>query len=362
MFKIPQMEPLFGEEEVLAVSSYMRSGGFFTEFKQTEIFEDLIKSFTGSKYCIVTNNGTISLTLGAMAAGIGPEDEVIVPNYTMIATPNSVRMLGAKPVFVDIEPNTLCLDIEKVKEVIGRRTKALILVDANGRYPTCGIQPFEELARQHNLILIEDAAQGLGSFFPDGRHVGRAGLFGSFSFSTPKIISTGQGGAIITDSKDLDTAVRKLKDFGRVSGGTDVHDSIGFNFKFTDIQACIGIEQMKKLPGRIIRKKEIWDLYSNELSKLAHLQVISNDLRHTTPWFIEVLTDQRNALKEYLAKFGIGSRVMYPPINKQQAYNDHREFPVSNDIGRRGLWLPSSNQLKNDEIYLICSKIKEYFS
>ena len=254
---IMQMRPLFGEEEKKAVCDYMDEDGFITEFKRTEHFEKMIANYTGSKHCVVVNNGTVSLTLAALSVGIGLGDEVIVPNYTMIATPNSLRLFGAKPVFVDVEFDTLCLDINLVKKAITSKTKAIMLVSANGRYPKSGIKKFEDLCRENGLILIEDAAQALGSFYPDGRHIGTAGLVGSFSFSAPKIISTGQGGAIITDDDDIAINLRKLKDFGRSGGGNDIHDSIGYNFKFTELQACIGIEQMKKLPTRVERKKEI---------------------------------------------------------------------------------------------------------
>lgn len=124
----------------------------------------MIADYTKTKHCIVVNNGTISLTLAALAAGVEAGDEVIVPNYTMIATPNSVKLFGAKPVFVDVEEDTLCMDIQKVKEAITSKTKALILVSANGRYPRVGIEAFEKLCQENNLVLIEDAAQSLGSF------------------------------------------------------------------------------------------------------------------------------------------------------------------------------------------------------
>ena len=183
---IMQMRPWFGEEEKKALCEYMDEDGFLTEFKRTEEFEKSIAEYTASKHCVVVNNGTISLTLAALACGVKAGDEVIVPNYTMIATPNSVQMFGAKPIFVDVEPETLCLDLDKVTAAITNKTKAVMLVSANGRYPKAGIQAFEELADKHNIILIEDSAQSLGSYYPDGRHIGTAGKVGSFSFSAPK--------------------------------------------------------------------------------------------------------------------------------------------------------------------------------
>ena len=358
---IMQMRPLFGKEEKKAICDYMDEDGFITEFKRTEQFEKMIAEYTGAKHCIVVNNGTISLTLAAMAAGIEAGDEVIVPNYTMIATPNSVKMFGAIPVFVDVEPETLCMDIDQVSRAITPKTRAIMFVSANGRYPKVGIAAFEQLAREKNLILIEDAAQSLGSFYPDGRHIGKAGLIGSFSFSAPKIISTGQGGALITDDDTMAAKLRRLKDFGRSGGGNDIHDSIGYNFKFTELQACIGIEQMKKLPSRVVLKKEIWRRYYENFEGINGIKLFDHDLECTSPWFIDALVERREELISYLKLASVGTRVMYPPINKQQAYQVSGEYPVSNRIGQQGLWLPSAMQLTNQEIDYICAKIRIFY-
>jgi len=358
---IPQFEPWLDENETTAITDYMKSGGWLTEFKKTEEFENLIADFTGAKHCIAVNNGTISLTLAALAAGIQAGDEVIVPNYTMIATPNSLKMLGAQPVFVDVERDTLCMDIDKARKAITNKTKALMLVTANGRYPAAGIKVFEDFCKENGIILLEDSAQSLGSFYPDGRHMGTAGKIGSFSFSMPKIITTGQGGALITNDDDLAYKLRRLKDFGRSGGGLDIHDSIGYNFKFTDLQAVIGIEQMKKLDYRIERKKVILSLYRQLLESIPQIQFFVQDLKHTTPWFIDVLVEDRAGLQEHLKSHGVGSRVMYPPINKQEAYHLEGHHPVSALVGKKGLWLPSANQLTDEEIEYISLLISDYY-
>jgi perosamine synthetase len=358
---IMQMRPWFGEEEKKAVCEYMDEDGFITEFKLTKKFEKMLADFTGAKHCIVVNNGTISLTLAAMAVGIEHGDEVIVPNYTMIATPNSLKMFGAKPVFVDVEPETLCLDIGQVKKAITSKTKAIILVTANGRYPSVGIKLFEELCKDEGLFLIEDSAQSLGSFYPDGRHMGTAGLVGSFSFSAPKVISTGQGGAVVTNDDVVANKLRKLKDFGRSVGGNDIHDEIGYNFKFTELQACIGIEQMKKLSWRADRKKQILKLYKELLKEVSQIQFFNQELSYTTPWFIDCLVEDRENLISYLKDQNVGSRVMYPPINKQLAYKIPGSFVVSDFVGENGLWLPSSAQLEDSQIKKVCNLIHDFY-
>jgi perosamine synthetase len=296
--------------------------------------------------------------MGLAALGIGPGDEVILADTNWIASAAPITYLGATPVFVDVEPETLCLDIEKVKLALTSKTRAIMLVSSNGRYPKIGITAFEELARERNLLLIEDAAQSLGSFYPDGRHIGRAGIVGSFSFSAPKIISTGQGGALITDDDAIANKLRRLKDFGRSGGGNDIHDSIGYNFKFTELQACIGIEQMKKLPARVGRKKEIWHHYAQQLLNVTGIKLFEHNLNFTTPWFIDSLVEKRDAFASSMKSKGIGTRVMYPPINKQKAYQENGEHFVSNVVGDNGLWLPSSVQLTNEEINRICDEIK----
>lgn len=357
---INQMEPWFDNQEQEALNKYMLEGGWVTEFKKTFEFQDLIKDFTGAKHCFVVNNGTISLSVMAMAAGIKTGDEVLVPNYTMVATPNSLKMFGAVPKFIDVDSETLCISLDEIKKNVSLKTKAVFLMNANGRYPT-DIDEIVTYCEENNLILLEDSAQALGSFYPDGTHQGRKGIAGSFSFSAPKIISTGQGGAIITDDDELAHNVSRLKDFGRSGGGNDVHEMIGFNFKFTDIQAVIGITQMGKLGWRIKRMKEIYARYRENLLNVKEVQFFSQDIKNTTPWFIDVKAQNRDNLMAFLKLNNIGSRIMYPPINKQQAYNVEGEHIVSNEIGISGLWLPSSSKLTDEQIDFVCKHIIEFY-
>jgi perosamine synthetase len=359
---IPQMEPWLGEEEAAAVNDYMRSGGWLMEHDKTRQFESIIASYTGASHCVATVNGTVSLTLAALACDVKPGDEVIVPNYTMIATANSVFLLGANPVFVDVEPGTLCLDIDRTKAALTAKTRAIMLVTANGRYPKTGIDAFVDLADRYGLTLIEDAAQSLGSRYPDGRHIGSVGKVGSFSFSVPKIITTGQGGCLITNDGKLAERLRRLKDFGRAAGGTDIHQSIGYNFKFTDLQACIGIEQMKKLDWRIERKREILVKYRQAMLTIGPVKFFEHDLANTTPWFIDILCERRAELQDHLKQRGIGTRAMYPPVNRQPAYQRAGYHPVSELVGRQGLWLPSSSQLTDQQIDTVCDTIAEFYN
>lgn len=340
------------------MTEYLRSGGWLTEFKKTAEFEQMIAEYTGSQFCCAVSNGTVSLAIALWAAGVGKGDEVLVPNFTMIATPNAVALVGARPVLVDVEPRTLCMDLDCCRKAITNKTKAIILVSSNGRAPN--MAAYQNFCKKYNLFFLEDAAQSLGSF-QNGKHIGVFGDAGSFSFSSPKIITTGQGGALVTNNEILYHKIKKIKDFGREKGGTDWHDILGFNFKFTDLQAVIGIEQMKKLPARVQRKKQIYRLYVSELSKIKSLEFIPTS-HETAPWFIDVYLENPAALLDFLKKHEVGTRLVYPPVNHQKLYANERKHPVSERYCYLGLWLPSSSFLTDDRILHICKLIKTYFA
>jgi len=363
---INQIEPWYGQEEKKAVADYLNSGGWLMEFKKTQEFEGMIAKFVGAKYCSVVSNGTASLFIALNALGIGQGDEVIVPDETISATPNAVILAGAKPVFVDIDKESLCINPDLIKKAITRKTKAVIHVSLNGRAGR--LKKIRRLCKERNIYLIEDAAQSLGSFY-GGKHLGTWGEIGCFSFSMPKIITTGQGGALITNSKKLYQKFLRIKNFGRRRGGEDWYVSLGWNFKFTDIQAVIGIEQMKKLPWRIKRKKEIYKLYKNLLEVIPEVKFIDTDLNNVSPCFVDILVPGREALFGYLKEHNIGFRPIFPALHSQPAYLSYNKasqkkdkFPVAQKIAKEGLWLPSSSKLSDSQIKYICGKIKKFYA
>jgi perosamine synthetase len=353
------MHPSFDDNEANALYHYMKAGGWVTEFNKAREFENMIAVYTKAKYCSVVANGTVSLSIALMACGVTVGDEVIVPDYTMVATPNSVELIGAKAVFVDINRNNLCMNFEKMKEAITDKTKAVILVTINGRYPD-NIEEFVTYCKSKNIWLIEDAAQSLGSRY-NGKHLGTFGDIGSFSFSAPKIITTGQGGALVTDSEELFNKIKRIRDFGRDKGGSDHYLVKGWNFKFTDIQAIIGIEQMNKLEWRVNRKKDIGRLYESLLKDIKQIELIPNNYDNTVPWFFDVLVNDREELKKYLKDKGIGTREFYPPLHAEPAYGYKGVYPVTQEIALKGLWLPSGSDLTDEQVIYICERIKEYY-
>lgn len=358
---IPQFAPWFDKSEALELSNYMESDGYLTEFRLTQQFEKTLCDYTSSKHAIMTNSGTTALMTMLYACSIGPGDEVIVPNYTMIATPNAVRAVGATPVLVDIDLDSLSMDLEKTREAVTSRTKAVLLVLANGREPSPGINAFLELCQDLGLLLLEDAAQALGSFYKDGRAMGTAGAAGMISFSVPKIITTGQGGCVLTSNDDLALRARGVKDFGRERGGVDIHPEFGLNFKFTDLQAAVGVSQMRKLKERVDLKRDIYATYREHLAGIPEIHFFEQDLENTTPWFIDVAVPNREELVDHLARNQIGTRPMYPPINCQPIYEQSGSFSNSGWVGEHGLWLPSSSQLSAPEISRVTSAIRDFF-
>lgn len=358
------MQPWIGKEEQKAVSLYLKSGGWLTEFDETRKLEEMIAGFTGTKHACMVSNGTVSLFIALQALEIGQGDEVLVPNYTMIASANAVILGGAKPVLVDINKDNLCIDLNLAKKALTNKTKALMFVGINGRSPN--MDDVVSFCKKNKIFLIEDAAQSLGSKW-NGKHLGTFGEVGSFSFSTPKIITTGQGGALVTNRDDLIIKIRRIKDFGRAKNGLDEHITLGYNFKFTDIQAVVGIEQMKKLKSRVKRKKEIYNLYKQEMSSIPQISFIHTNLKDTSPWLIDILVEKRDELAAYLHSNQIGSRKFYPPLHTQTPYKDwvrykNKHFPVSEEISSKGLTLPSASFLKDKTILQICKIIKRFFN
>jgi perosamine synthetase len=366
--RINQIEPLLGIEEKNELVSVMDSG-WYTESKKTRDFENMFSSLTKSKYAVAVTSGTTALFLGLKALGIGLGDEVIVPDLTFVASPNSVELTGAKPILVDIEPKSLNIDLKKIGKLVTKKTKAIMPVDFNGR--STDMKILKEFADKHNLSLVEDACHAIGSFHETSHHMGTQSDVGIFSFSTPKIITTGQGGMIITNNKKIYENCLSLKDFGRDTSKKQnmlnafKHDVIGYNFKFTEFQAAVGIAQMKKLKQRMLIKKKLFRLYREQLEKFNEIDFIDTDLNKITPWMIDIIIKNKklkNKVIVNLKENNIETRIFYPPIHNLKPYkNSDKKFPVSSNISSRGLWLPSSVSLTDDQVIRISKAISNLF-
>ena len=356
---IPQVEPYYTEAESNALVEYFKSGGWLTEHNKTKEFEQAICNLLGVKHAVAVPNGTIGLYLALCAVGVNRYDKVLVPAYTMVATPNSVQMLGAEPVFSDVD-DQLCVDPNTLPSKTDASYAAVMHVSINGR--AGNIRGVIEYCRKRGLSLIEDACQAFGSKYQD-QYLGTFGDVGVFSLSPHKIITTGQGGLIVTNNERIANTLRKLKDFGRVSPGVDVHDMVGFNFKFTDVQAVIGLEQLKTIQDRCAKKLDIYSRYKECLPTNIHLFPLGPQ---TVPWFMDILVGSeliRDQLHVYLKQKGIETRRFYPPLNHQFIYSKFNKgsFPMAEELAPRGLWLPSSLRLLGEQVEQVCDAIRNFY-
>ena len=366
---IPQYNPIYSQEEKEALKAFIDTPTWFSEYKKTEEFEELIEKKTQNKYCSVVNNGTIAISIALLACGVEPYHEVIVPDLTMIATANAVKFIGAKPVFCDIETTTGCLDVEQAMRLVTDKTKAIIYVTLNGRMNLKAIELLRLFCLKNRIKLIKDDAQSLGSCDIFGRplQIENFGDLHTLSFSPHKLISMGQGGCIVTNDDYLGEKVERLKDFGRLVGGEDYHPEFGINSKYTDLQAVLGIEQMKTLTQKINKKREIYDEYYNQLKDAIDKNQIFMFQREGghTPWFVDAYIRQhyKTDLLEHLFNCGIQTRKMYPVISSCKFYSEfYSNTYWAGEFSDDGFWLPSSLNLTKEDISFICEKIKEYLS
>lgn len=359
---IPWFGPEIGKTEQKLVIKVLESG-YINDGEVTRIFEKKVAEFLGVKHCVAVTSGTAALSLALMGLGIGPKDEVIVPDLTFIATANAVGLAGAKVKLVDIEPHRFAIDVEKVKEALTRRTCAIIPVDVNGR--GANYQELLPLAKEKGLFVVCDATEALGSKY-NGRYLGTFGDAGCFSFSPNKIITTGQGGMIATNNTQLSYRLRELKDQGRLTqgtGGDDLHPVIGYNFKFTDLQAAIGLAQLERLPERLEKAKLRDSWYRSLLGNCSHNEFPQTHIEQgeILQW-TDILVKERLKLVKAFKRANIGFRAFWHPLHTQRPYACKiNRFINSINISKRGLWLPSHFSLTKEQVKRIASVIRDTF-
>ncbi|MEK6968836.1 MAG: DegT/DnrJ/EryC1/StrS family aminotransferase [Nanoarchaeota archaeon] len=356
---IPIAKPIIGEEEKRAVLEVLNSGMLAQGKKVTE-FETNFANYVGVKHAIATSNGTTALHAALLAHGIGPDDEVITTPFTFIATANAIKMVGAKPVFVDIEEDSLNLNPDLIEAVITAKTKAILPVHLFGL--PADMKKIQESADKHNLIIIEDACQAHGAAF-DGQKVGSFGT-GCFSFYPTKNITTGEGGIITTNDSALANKIKKIINHG--SEKKYYHDCLGYNFRMTDIAAAIGIEQLKKINQFNQKRKENAILLNKILKdKQGIVLPLINEGHSLHQYTIRILPElgkTREEIIEILKQTGIDSSVFYPlPVHKQKSFAEynHLTLPVAEKVAQQVLSLPINPSVTTEEIELIGKTIKE---
>jgi len=361
---ITQIEPWIDDEERKQLNRVIEST-FVVEHALTKEFEDLTRELTGAKHAIATCNGTAALFCCLKALGIGPGDEVIVPDLTFVATANAVLLAQATPVLCDIDRQTFCLDIEKTEQLITPRTKAIIPVHLYGQ--CADMEALQNLRERHNHIsIIEDAAQGVGVKFLN-KHAGTFGDLGILSYYGNKTITCGEGGVILTDNDELAKACYRLKNHGRDQKGTFIHEHIGYNFSFTEMQAAIGIAQMHKLDRIIEKKALIRERYISDLADIEDFRPTFVDERVSPVfWFTTFLTDKRNQLQEFLKERGIQTRLFFYPLHEQPCYKgfsfSKKEFPVTSEVYTQALSLPSAYNLSETDQNTVIQAIRDFYA
>jgi len=352
--KIFQVTPDIDKSDIESVVKYLESGGWLTEHTVAEELNQNISSFVNRNYSTAVPNGTIAIYLALLSAGIKKGSKVAVPNLTMIATINSVSWADATPVLVDVDEN-LCMSYDKLCEL--NDIDAVIFVPLNGR--TGDGEKIEKWCQKNEILLIEDSAHALGSNYSK-KSCGSLGDISIFSFTPHKIITMGQGGMILTNNKKLHENIMDLKTFNRQKDKLDWHKGFGLNFKITDLQASIGLSQFKKLEKYIDAKKNNWKLYKDLIkSKNVSFKNFNN---YETPWFFDILinsVENKNILVETLSENSIETRDCYPALSFQSYLNEYEktDLSLSESISDRILWLPSSNNLKEEEIIKISNLI-----
>lgn len=353
---IPLFELCIGADEKREVMAAL-DANWITEAVKTREFECAFAHFVGATHATAVTSGTVAIAVALMASDIGPGDEVVVPDLTMAGTVNGVILTGATPVFADVQAPTAGVGLADVERHVTSRTKAIIAVHLNGR--PVDVHGLSRFCADADLTLIEDAAQAIGCTV-DGRSVGTFGRLGCFSLATTKTITTGQGGVVVTADEEMRDRLTRAKDHGRLDRSRDYHEGIGFNFKFTDIQAAIGLAQLRSIGARIAQKRALYRRYELALQDSPGVTFLPTDLTSVSPWLVDIYVDDPDALMQDLHRRGIGSRRVYPPLHTQPCYRHLSEgaFPVTERLSARGLWLPSGLTLSSEQIEEVCSAVR----
>lgn len=360
---IPIAEPVLGEEELNNVIEAVKSGWISSQGKFILEFEQAFARYCGVKHGIATANGTVALHLALEALGIGKGDEVIVPTLTFIATANAVRYTGATPVFVDSHPDYWCIDPEKIERAITPKSKAIIPVHLYGH--PCDMDAIMDMARRYSLYVIEDAAEAHGAEYK-GQKVGSFGDINCFSFYGNKIITTGEGGMCLTNNDELASKMRILRDHGMNPNRKYWHDVVGFNYRMTNLQAAVGVAQVRKLDEFLAVKCRIAQWYAAGMSKMASDRTVGLHPQMTWAkcvyWMYSIIiagitrTD-RDKLIEKLGQQEIQTRPLFYPIHTMPPYRSSEKFAVAEELSRTGLSLPSSHRLTSAEVTKVIESI-----
>ena len=376
-WKVPLYKVFWDEDDVEYVNKVIRRGFYWTGGPEVKEFEEAISEYVGTKYALTFNSGTSALHALMLAYGFKEGDEIIVPSFTFIATANAVLYVNAKPVFAEIEETTYGLDPNDVVEKINDKTKAILPIHYGGGCSK--IKELLESAEDHNLLLIEDAAEAVGTKL-NGRHMGTFGDSAILSFCGNKVMTTGEGGAVVTNNKEIYEKLKLIRSHGRVE--TESYFSsvksfdyvlLGYNWRMSDITAALGLSQLKKLEKAIELRRKIAQEYTEFIEKKlsGHLQPPRHleGCRHVYQMYTIRVKDGREVrdkLKAFLAEKGIMSKIYFDPIHLTSLYKNRLgykegDLPRTERISGEVLTLPIYPTMTNDELNYVKNALLEFF-
>jgi len=364
--RVPIAAPNLSGKELEYVSDCIKSGWISSKGKYVDLFEEKFSKYIGEKNGVAVSNGTSALHLALAAIGVKSADEVIMPTFTMMATANAAAYQGAKPVLVDSEMDTWNIDPSKIEERITEKTKAIMIVHLYGH--PAKTKEIADIAKDHGLYLIEDSAEAHGAEYY-GKKVGSIGDMSCFSFYANKIITTGEGGMVLTDNDELANRLRKLRDqaYSKEFRKWLIHDEIGFNYRLTNMQAAVGLAQVERIEEFIAHHRDLAHLYNSLLEGVKGIiRPPEASWAKSVYWMYTILLDgailSRDELMVRLEKdYGIDSRATFYPIHLQPVSKDtykDEKYPVAEALGKNGLNLPSGNSTTFDEVKYVATAIR----
>jgi perosamine synthetase len=361
MYKYPVYQPSLTGNEKKYVNECLDSTWISSKGKFIKLFEDEFSKFINIRHATSVSNGTVAIHLALVALGIGPGDEVIVPTLTYIASVNAIAYTGATPVFVDSIKESWQMDPEDVEKKITPRTKAVMAVHLYGH--ACDMDALVAICKNNQLFLIEDCAEAIGGTYK-GKHVGTFGDIATFSFFGNKTITTGEGGMVVSNDETLFDRSVHFKGQGLAKHRQYWHDVIGYNYRMTNICAAIGLAQLEQVNYFVDRKREIAAVYKNALKDSSiEFHKEQKDVVHAY-WMCSILVreaSQRDSLRNHLESNGVETRPLFYPAHTMPMYSQKfQKHSVAEDLGWRGINLPSYPSLRNEEVEEICSLIKQF--
>ncbi len=357
---IPVAEPLLAGNELEYVTDCVKTGWVSSLGKYVRDFESQFAAYCDTGYGIATFNGTVALHLLAVTINLGPGDEVIMPSLTYVATANSVRYTGATPVFVDSERDTWNIDPDRVAAAITPRTKAIMAVHLYGH--PADMDALRAVADAHNLLLLEDAAEAHGALYK-GQRVGGLSDAAIFSFYGNKIITTGEGGIIVTNNQEWAERAFFLENQGRYSDNPYWHPEVAYNYRMTNIQAALGLAQLERIDDMIAIRRRNARHYNRRLAEAPGLTLPpEKEWAKNVYWMYSVVVEDdfgmdRDEIRAKLRSAGIDTRPFFYPVHTLPMYNTGQSLPTAEELGRRGINLPSGATLTPDQIDFVCDTL-----